>query len=291
MELQVTKKDTRFVYKFTGYRDLVETAKAHARSHESSHQSDAKWAGTKNFTEAGKLCVNGWDFGTEKLDTIRDAVRQRVGSIDLATIKFDNALVGQYLDVDSFASGDPYCMLNAYEEPDKRSEKFVRILVDATYSANVPAGDIIIRGSAIVALCDTLNLAGYTTEVWALSMNTGRGGGNELAILVPVQELGAPWDIRSAMFPLAHPSFLRRLVFGIMEGMSETARQNFGVPYGYGCVATAAKGCLADVAVGGADIICASQQGDIKNIVKDPVAWVLGQCKNLGVISETELVK
>lgn len=298
MELQVVEADRKLVYKFSGYRDMVDHATASAKQSEASHTGDKKWTGTRSFAHAGTLCVDGWDFGTEKLDGIRDAVRQRVGSLELATIKFDNALVGQYLDVDSFLGGDPYCMLNAYEEPEKRSDKFVRILVDTTYSASVSADDIIVRGSAIVALCDTLNLAGYTTEVWALSMNGGSGwtgdrGAKELAVLVPVQELGAPWDIRSAMFPLAHPSFLRRLVFGIMEGMTPKARENFGARNGagYGSVTNAKKGCLADTAIGGADIICASQVGDIRNIVADPVAWVLAQCQNLGVITEAELVR
>jgi hypothetical protein len=298
MELQVVEAGRKLVYKFSGYRDMVAHAESVAGKDDSSHTGEQKWAGTRSFAEAGKLCVDGWDFGTEKLDGIRDAVRQRVGSLELATIKFDNALVGQYLDVDSFLGGDPYCMLNAYEEPDKRSEKFVRILVDTTYSASVSADDIIVRGSAIVALCDTLNLAGYTTEVWALSMNGGSSWAGdsrpkELAVLVPVQELGAPWDIRSAMFPLAHPSFLRRLVFGVMEGMTPKARENFGVKRGggYGTVTNAKKGCLADTAIGGADIICASQVGDIRNIVADPVAWVLAQCQNLGVITEAELVR
>lgn len=293
MKKHVIKKNTQIVYKFDGFRDLANHAtKVANRDGASCRTGDRSFYTTKNLTEAVSQLVDGWDGPTAQVGTIREHIRQRFGTIDTAVYKFDNAYNGQYLDADTYLSGDPACFLQAYEDTEKRTNKFVRILVDTTYSAMVKPSDIAKRGAAIVALADALNLCGYTTEVWAVSTNGGSyAGGNgpkQLAVMVPVQGVGEPWDVRSALFPLANGDFLRRLVFAVMEGMTDEERTNFGVGGGYGSVITIKRGDLADEHCGGADIICTTHEGDIKDIVKDPIAWVLRQCKNLGVITEEE---
>jgi hypothetical protein len=293
MKKHVIKKDSQIVYKFDGFRDLADHATKHRdRDGASSRGGRDNFYTTRSITEATALLVDGWDGPQAEVERIRDTVRQRFGNIDTAVWKFENGYAGQYLDVDTYLSGDPACFLNAHEDTEKRPQKFVRILVDTTYSANVPPKDIQIRGGAIIALADALNLCGYTTEVWAVSTNGGsfygRGKGHELAVLVPVQGVGEPWDVRSASFPLANGDFLRRLVFAVMESMTESERSTFGVGAGYGSVVECRKGSLADLHCGGADIICTVHEGAIKDITKDPIKWVLTQCKNLGVISEEE---
>ena len=292
---KITAGKNKIVYKFTGFRDLADHATKVRKTDLASSRKREGWHKdfytTNNFGSATNLMVDGWDGPLQQIDTIRDGVRQRIGTIDTATFRFDHAYTGGYLDVDSYLAGDPACMLQAYEDTTKRSQKFVRILVDTTYSASVQARDIQVRGAAIVALCDTLNLCGYTTEVWAVSTNGGSwrsSGDKELAVMLPVQRVGEPWDVRSAMYPLAHPSFLRRTVFGVMESMTQSERDAFGVGSGYGTVIQCRKGSLADVHCGGADIICSTHEGEIRDMVKNPVAWVLTQCRNLGVIGVDE---
>lgn len=295
MEKIIVKPNEKIVYKFTGFRDLADHATKKRKIDEASSRKREgyykEFYATKDFGSATNLMVDGWDGPLQEIDRIRDGVRQRVGSIDTQTWKFDHAYTGSYLDVDTYLSGDPACMLRAYEDTTKRADKFVRVLVDCTYSASVPAKHIQMRGAAIVALCDTLNLCGYTTEVWAVSCNAGNGSRNELAVMIPVQGVGEPWDVRSAFFPLAHGDFLRRIVFGVMEGMTEKERNAFGVPYGYGQVMQCKKGSLADLHCGGADVICESQIGSIDSIVKNPIKWVLSQCKNLGILNDEEIVE
>lgn len=285
------------VYRAEGYEDMADFARKSANDSESSSKkksSGDNFYTTKDMPTATSLMVEGWDAHMADIEDVRDRVRERVGSLDTATFAFENALVGQYLDMDAYMQGDPYCMLNATEDTTRRATKFVRILVDTSFSAGVPQKDIATRGGAIVALCDLLNLMGYSTEVWAtasISSTYGGGGdGSKLAVLVPVQLAGQPWDTRSASFPLACGDYLRRLVFGVMEGMSPKDRDTFGVGSGYGYPLASVKGSLSDEHCGGADIICQTQVGEIREVVADPVAWVLKQCKNLGVLREDELV-
>ena len=294
MEKIIVKKNKKIVFKFDGYNDMAQYVDAKHKRDGSSVTSDAEWCGgIKTVKQASQTMVSGYDDVLPRITSIRDKVRERVGSIDTAVFRAENNVYGTRLDMGSYLADSPTCFLDFYEDPDKRTTKFVRILVDTTFSAMVSPEHIKTRGAAVVALCDTLNLCGYTTEVWAVSTNGGsRWGsdvkGNELAIMLPVQRVGEPWDVRSAMYPLAHPSFLRRTVFGVMESMTESERETFGVGRGYGSVIECTKGSLADMHCGGADIICTTREGDIRDIARDPVAWVIKQCKNLGVIGEDE---
>lgn len=293
MEKIVVKKDRQIVYKFDGYNDMAQFVdKHHDRDGASATGSASFCGGTKTVAQADAIMVSGYDDVLPTITSIRDKVRERVGNIDTTVFRAENNVYGTRLDMGSYLADSPTCFLEFHEDPDKRATKFVRILVDTTFSAMVKADDIKVRGAAVVALCDTLNLCGYTTEVWAVSTNGGSwGSGNkdtELAVMLPVQRVGEPWDVRSAMYPLAHPSFLRRTVFGVMESMDETERKAFGVGYGYGSVIECRKGSLADLHCGGADIICSTHEGEIRDMVKNPVKWVLSQCRNLGVIGADE---
>lgn len=294
MEKIVVKKDRQIVYKFDGYSDMAKYVdKHHKRDGASATGSSSFCGGTTGVAQAGAMMVSGYDDVLPTITSIRDRVRERVGAIDTAVFRSENNVYGTRLDMGSYLADSPTCFLDFYEEPDRRATRFVRVLVDTTFSAMVSAQDIKTRGAAVVALCDTLNLCGYTTEVWAVSTNGGSwrsGGSKELAVMLPVQRVGEPWDVRSAMYPLAHPSFLRRTVFGVMESMTASERDSFGVGGGYGSVIQCRKGSLADVHCGGADIICSTHEGEIRDMVKNPVQWVLTQCKNLGVIGEGEQV-
>ncbi len=295
MEKIVVKKDKKIVIKFDGYNDMAKYVIDKHNRQGSSVKSEAEWCGgIKTVKGAGETMVKGYDDTLPRIESIRDKVRERVGTIDTTVFQAENNVYGTRLDMGSYLADSPTCFLEFHEDDTKRQTRFVRILVDTTFSAMVNADSIKTRGAAIVALCDTLNLCGYTTEVWAVSTNGGSrwgsdGKGNELAVMLPVQRVGETWDIRSAMFPLAHPAFLRRMVFGVMEAMTEGERETFGVGRGYGSVIECRKGSLADLHCGGADIICTTHEGLIKEMVKDPVGWVLTQCRNLGVIKDGEV--
>jgi hypothetical protein len=293
MEKIVVKKDNQIVVRFDGFSDLGDHIRGKGNGSSESKFRSSFHRSTKNLSEAITQTVQGWDEPFSRIETIRENVRQRLGYIDTRVLRFDNAIDGQYLDVDSYLAGDPYCTLQVYEDTFKRTNRFVRILVDGSYSWMVKPEDIEIRGGAIVALCDALNVCGYTTEVWVAcnqSSSNYKNRGSLLSVLVPVQLQGTPWDIRSASFPLANGDHLRRSVFAVMENLTEKEREVFGVGGNYGIPNRSTKGSLADLHCGGADLICTNDSGEIDHIVRDPIKWVLTQCKNLGVISEEESI-
>lgn len=273
------------VFKLDGFSDLGDTALS------SSSPTKASATGSKKFTEttsievARDLLVKGWTKPSAEIAELTQRVRDQVGEVVAPIIQFYNGTVGTRLDVGLFTAGDPNCFYSFYEEEGRRSERFVRILVDCAFSSMVKTEDIITRGGAIIALCDALNLCGYSTEVWvtvAVSAQYGGGDSPSLYTLVPVQSAGQPWDIRSAIFPLAHPSFLRRLHFALVEGAGSAVEEKFGAPNNYGNVKGIRKGDTADTLVGGADILVSSQSGSIQDVVRNPSAWVLEQLEKCG---------
>lgn len=163
----------------------------------------------------------------------------------------------------------------------------MRVVVDVGFSALVPARDIQTRGGAVVGLCDALNVAGFSTEVWAVShLRSSSDTKRTLGIMVPIQRHGQPWDIDSASFPLANGDYLRRLIFGAMEGLEESERQVFGVGSGYGRPMPTTKGDSVDRAVGGADIIVDNSEGNIASITRDPIGWIMSRLENVGALEE-----
>jgi hypothetical protein len=293
---KIVESKYKIVVKTDGFNDLSRLATESGNAGGSSNKGFDKsyHTSSNSLGEALGQLVDGWTGSMTTMEKVRDKVRERVGSLDVNTFRFDNALIGQYLDISSFLAGEPQCMLQAYEDTTKRANKFVRILVDVSVSWQIKPEDIATRGGAIVALCDVLNLCGYSTEVWASATCSGDKPSSLLSVLLPVQHNGSPWDIRSASFPLTNGDYLRRVIFAVQEGLESDQRECFGAfpeGAGYGVPRRSELGSMADVHCGGADIIIPSDAGSIANIVSDPVAWVLGQCKNVGVLNDSEIAE
>ena len=270
------------VYRFDGFSDLAKSASARRNPKSSSSRDDKTWYESDNFEHATSLLVDGWEGPTKEIMRITDTVRETIGEVVKPLIQFAMNVYAPRVDIGMWATGDPNCFIECYEEDGLRPERFVSIVVDSTFSAMVPTRDIITRGAAIIALCDALNLCGYSTEVFTVcAVADGR---YKCYTIVPVQNAGQPWDVRSAIMPLAHPSFLRRMHFGIIEGGGDKVIAKFGSGNGYGTPCGVSKGDRVDELVGGADIMLSGQKGSISDIVRDPSAWVVDQLKKCGAL-------
>ena len=271
------------VYRFDGFSDLARSASERRdKDGSSSKTHDLIWYGSDNFEHAQSLLVDGWDGPTREIMSITDSVRETVGEVVKPLIQFAMDVYAPRVDIGMWATGDPNCFIQCYEEDGLRPERFVRLLIDSTFSAMVSPKDIITRGAAVIALCDALNLCGYSTEVFTVcAVSSGK---DKCFSIIPVQTAGQPWDVRSAIMPLAHPSFLRRMHFGIIEGGGSQVTRKFGSGNGYGTPCGVSKGDRADELVGGADIILSGQKGSISDIVRDPSAWVVDQLKKCGAL-------
>ena len=281
--MRTDKFGSDIVYRFDGFSDLARSANERRNKDGSSSKThDLVWYGSDNFEHAQSLLVDGWDGPTREIMRITDTVRETIGEVVKPLIQFAMNVYAPRVDIGMWATGDPNCFIECYEEDGLRPERFVRLLIDSTFSAMVSPNDIITRGAAVIALCDALNLCGYSTEVFTVcAVSSGK---DKCFSIIPVQTAGQPWDVRSAIMPLAHPSFLRRMHFGIIEGGGATVTKKFGSGNGYGTPCGVSKGDRADELVGGADIILSGQKGSISDIVRDPSAWVVDQLRKCGAL-------
>lgn len=281
--MRTDKFGSDIVYRFDGFSDLARSANERRDKDGSSSKTyDKDWYASDNFDHASSLLVDGWDGPTREIMRITDSVRETIGEVVKPLIQFAMDVYAPRVDIGMWATGDPNCFIQCYEEDGLRPERFVRLLIDSTFSAMVSPNDIITRGAAVIALCDALNLCGYSTEVFTVcAVSSGK---DKCFSIIPVQTAGQPWDVRSAIMPLAHPSFLRRMHFGIIEGGGAQVIKKFGSGNGYGTPCGVSKGDRADELVGGADIILSGQKGSISDIVRDPSAWVVDQLKKCGAL-------
>jgi hypothetical protein len=101
---------------------------------------------------------------------------------------------------------------------------------------------------------------------------------------VKVKDSSEPFDVDAIMYAFAHPSFLRRIVFGVMETETATIRRRhkFGMGgggYGHPIDCTQAETVSADLTIG--------LRQDLSTMDRDPVEWITSQLRTLGLEVET----
>jgi hypothetical protein len=156
-----------------------------------------------------------------------------------------------------------------------RFSRTCRTIANIVASAGVSPQVIMIRGAAICALVEALEMSGRRAEV---IMACGvRNGANTYSITVPVKEPDQPLDMDRLAFMLCHPAVLRRFVFSLMETESATVRRELSVPGCYGHAAdTDTEG---DVVVGRAD-----WSNPAWRSVEGAREWVLNALREQGVM-------
>lgn len=192
---------------------------------------------TRDFGEALDLARKGWQEKRGDVAHLRGRVKAdpMIGNLwddfqPYPTTYHDVA--GAFPDVAAFLSGDPNNMIEFGEREEPRSGRVVRIVVDGCYSAGTPTDVVVKRGAVVVALCELLEMLGFSTEIRLedrrQSWGGGRGKAVTLANIVTVKTAAMPLDVDALMFALAHPSNLRRLGFRANEWEHPAIREAFG---------------------------------------------------------------
>lgn len=179
---------------------------------------NAGWEGTK------KLIHEGWPDGTRDMvaacQDIQTKLREQRDSVA-------HSVCGIEIDMQRFLQGHPEHWFDMQKEDARRVFK---IWVNGTVSCSVPASQIKNRGGAIMAVIE--HLQQYPENIVELYTVCAVSGGSSkfngiMEVHVP---LGVtPIDYNAASFALAHPGFLRRLMFSVFENMS-----GYSMSWGYG---------------------------------------------------------
>lgn len=246
MHKQTLKSESQTVYyrELTGLEELIMIAKERI-SKGSSFLGEAslkagrkEWSGTSTLDEAIQLLEFGWPEG-------RDMLRSSIGSMaidDLVGFQlaiepyFTNA--GDEADIDRYLQGEPENMV-AYRQRVDKLGKRATLLVNSGAHHGVPAESILNRGAALLAVHDVLQKSGYTlgiTMVETCTSSMHRNDTYATEYRIPIMKPGEYLDEDTIAFCIAHPAFLRRLMFALNETEDTDIRNYMGYFYdgGYG---------------------------------------------------------
>ena len=195
-----------------------------------SRNKDVKFSSC-TFEQALSFARKGWPGGARKAKDILAQIIDKIPELrsDSPTGTYLD-VSGSYVDIGEYVNGSPECMVNFQE--DKRATRFMHIVVSASYSGYFPIESAINRGVAIAAIIDILESRNIRREV-DLIMCAGAPNGDKAFISLPIKQAHHPLNLDTLAFGIAHPAYLRRLIFAVMEGQSAKFRSDFSVaPFG-----------------------------------------------------------
>jgi hypothetical protein len=223
------------IEQFSGIKDFLSTIRERpqtptmSNADSSQHrESDGRgWYGTRNYEEAEKLLLYGWDKPAEdikakmrlidKLDTTQ--------AMNKTQVRYN--VVGASPCVPRALLGIPESMYEYFRNPQK--VRTVSILYGISASCGESIEALTKNGVAIMQIIYRLEKLGFKVSVDIFE--SAYEGENHWGWRMPVKDFKQPLDILKMCFPIAHPSMLRRFSFRWLETAPLLPK---GFNYGYG---------------------------------------------------------
>lgn len=291
--MEYTRKpgDNRIVKIFENIGDYLEYVnKGSDRTGRGASQrpdSEDGWTGTKSFAAAVALQREGWHQSRPKVDALLEPLREKLADRLGIVSERSHDIIGYEPDIDRFLAGELECMFEDVFVEAPKMGKVHTLLISGVVNAYVTADELMKRGVAIVALVEAFQMVGTDLEIWLEDSYGSPDGKRTFTTLVRLHQAGQNLDIDQIMFPLAHPSWLRRFSFAACEANEQSVRKQFGFYYGHG------YGRAKDFLVN--DIVnpnfTMSKGGSMKNghkLDSDPLGFILQTLKDQGVFQDED---
>ena len=221
-----------FEYKFDSIWSVIEYLKTAPYNkvfkEKASEESDYDFTGTHSYKEAESLCLYGGDKSDfERFMYLKESLDHTLLEKQTRTTQF-NDFVGDTPNVPLYLMGYPLNMIRQ-----KREEINEDNVIDIYFNISVPAyttqEQIFNRGVIALSLIDYLEGLGYKVNLHLFELSTKD---DQICLYeFNLKNLDEPTDYRNLFFPLTHPSFLRRIIFKLVEKTPELTRE---WTYGYG---------------------------------------------------------
>lgn len=215
-------KAKHFETRFESIGELVSLIKSKPEIPGEAHSqriSFQNFCETKSMDQALDLAIHGWSEKLPELDQQLSDLDDKLGQEmpeESWHPHFDVA--GGMVDVDRFLSGEPECMIDWHSEMTDQGKRHVRILVNTSKACGISTSAIIKNGVTICALINQLHKMGYGIELETVNGIAARSGGTaRLTIFTTIKQSADQLDLGQILFCLAHPSFLRRFIFCVMD--------------------------------------------------------------------------
>jgi hypothetical protein len=239
------------------------------------------WDYSSGFDGAVELARTGWAEGRERVE--EQAMRFRDDVVrdhdeEFARPATVRAFAGPMVNIGRYIAGAPDAMLTR-----KRTEMespVIDILCNVAASGSIGAETYFTRGAAVAALADLLELTGRRVRVRTIMAT--KNNQHSIEIYTTIKGPGDPLQMDALAFTLAHPAFMRRLGFAIMEQAPMRVRRAIGIGdggYGYGTPTDVEN--TADIYMP-----CILSSNDWSE--RKAINWVREQLIQLGVLKNEE---
>ena len=169
------------------------------------------WCGVKNYDEARKLLIEGWDAKVEYLKEQFEKASKELD--DKKVVKQFNDVVGFMPIVPNAIIGLPNCMINMKTE--RKKSKVIKFLIDTCASCGEDSDDMIKYYSKVLARIGVLEKHGYRCRIEILQSYTDESNSRtKTAFSILIKSENQLFDIKRMAYPIAHTSMFRVFGFG-----------------------------------------------------------------------------
>jgi hypothetical protein len=179
----------------------------------SSETGQSSFTGTKSFSEACELLSNGWPQGRERAAKILKSIAVRHTNFSQGkAVQMD--IGGAYPIAAMAAAGQMECMVN-FAPVEDRARPIVRLMVALGGNQTYSSDSISNYGLGLMAYIEALEAADFRVEInvgWFNQFN-----GTQQAFTATIKKAEDPLDVDRVVFCIGNTSFVRRIMFRVME--------------------------------------------------------------------------
>jgi len=214
--------------------EFVDDPQRHAKALNSSHDSaKTGFRSLASWVDMVSAAKRGWPEGLEKIQRSLVTARAVVGTARRAIDRYD--VGGERPHVPLACAGEPRSMVRRAPIL-QRVRPSIRILLNITAGFTIPTSYLINRGAAVLAWCDALETAGFSTEITTVYACDHMA--MTMKYRVEVKRAGDKFDIDRLSFALACPDYMRRAHFAMQETGEHAHRCTTNGAYGHVARAT-----------------------------------------------------
>lgn len=174
------------------------------------NQESCSWNGNLSWIES----LDAAELGKWEAPKIESITLPEISGTS-EDVRYFYDVTGNSFDVAAYLSGEPECWL--VEEPViKPCGRVIRLAVEIGGNQSIAAESMANRGQAIIALINSLELAGNSVELTIVRAYKNDRDEN-YKFLIPIKHAGQSIDMKRIQFMIGNPAFYRRCLFGLAE--------------------------------------------------------------------------
>ena len=191
-----------------------------------SEAKEYNFCKTKSLKDAKELAKYGYNENFERFIELKDKLNRFIKLSSKKSKPF-NYYIGYAPDVKAYLEGSPLSMLNK-TTPEK---KLIDIYFNASYNCETETSQIINRGIITLSIVDILEKLGFTVNLNVFNM--AREWNEVHYAVFRLKSTNERANAKKLFFPMCHNSWLRRLVFRLIEETPDITTKwigEYGIP-------------------------------------------------------------